>query len=185
MSDVEEIERLAREQDIGISARSRALFTTFLLVVLGVSSVLRHMRPVDYVQYLLEVLFYVGMVGLLVFLGRRTLLRTRLNRQIFYMLGQTMVLLTCIRAVQVLITQPIHFSVAVEMLVCSMNIGALTWMLDRRLMFALPFYLAGAIAAVFLPDYVWLVNGAAHILTLGTLSAIWSQTPPSQLSEDV
>jgi eukaryotic-like serine/threonine-protein kinase len=184
-AQVEHLRHLERALDSRIGHQARSVFAFAVAIIFAAVTLTngyaeRHaLWTVGLGLFAIEVAGFGVVMAVGVYLARRVLLRTRVNRFIVAtagVLAGTMLTLTLgcswlgvsARAAMVL-----------QLLLISTAIGALGVAVDRRFWVACLVYLGGFLVGAAFPQWTFEVRAVSHLLALGYIAIAWHREPPA------
>jgi len=179
-----ELEGLAREHDVTVSAYSRAAFLMVWTVLWTFSAVRKHFTPPEPWSHAVEMGVIIVAVLISVWALRHRILTTRVNRSIISALVMALANIVLVRVmVASLGIAPLE-AILAEVIVYGLATGMLAAMVDLRLFFTPLVYFVVSILVAVLPAYAWLWVGVGHFFALSAFAFVWASQHVQAQSEE-
>ena len=175
------LQQMANDSDLMVGSRIRRVAAFFIGLLWGVGPLLVYFFETQghfwwgHVRFLYSNFGFATLLGIVVFLGRTTLLRSKANRQLISLLGILILVFISHRLTVMWLEIPFRKTIILEFVIFFHFMGALAVFFDRRLLISALIYVMALFASAFWPDYIFVFMAVAHTSGMGVIT--WAWTP--------
>ncbi len=174
------LETLAYETDLRIGANARKGIALIIGAIWGIfplclylAESLKWYKP-DHTDFIAMNLIFAVVLAISTYLGRKSLLRNKANRQVIQLLSLLVIVLLVQRIVVLSLELPFRQTAVLEFVLFFKFIGLFGIFYDRRMFYPASLYLLALSSALFWPAYLFLYMATAHFFGMITLGWLWS-----------